>query len=59
MRFTRAYVPYGAYWSTPFCKWQGSFGPLNAIVLAADAASKALALRKIDPASLDLSLIHI
>lgn len=53
MRFTKAYVPYGAYWSTPFCKWQGSFGHLNAIVLAADSASQALARRKIDPASLD------
>jgi acetyl-CoA acetyltransferase len=53
MRFAKAFVPYGAYWSTPFCKWQGSFAHLNAIAFAADTAKKALAARKIDPADLD------
>jgi acetyl-CoA acetyltransferase len=53
MRFTKTFVPYGAYWSTPFCKWQGSFSQLNAIAFAADTAKDALARRKLDPASLD------
>jgi acetyl-CoA acetyltransferase len=53
MRFTKTFVPYGAYWSTPFCKWQGSFSHLNAIAFAADTAKDALARRKLDPASLD------
>ena len=53
MRFHKTFVPYGAYWSTPFSKWQGSFSHLNSIVFAADTAKAALARRKIDPASLD------
>ena len=53
MRFTKTFVPYGAYWSTPFCKWQGSLSHLDAISLAADTAKKALAARKIAPGSID------
>ena len=53
MRFKNAFVPYGAYWSTPFCKWQGSLSHRNAIPFAAEVAVKALADRKIAPASLD------
>ncbi len=53
MRFENAFIPYGAYWSTPFCKWQGRFSHLNAIVLAADSARRALTERRIDPRSLD------
>lgn len=53
MRFDDCFVPYGAYWSTPFCKWQGSLAHLNAIALAADTTKRALAERKIDPAKID------
>jgi acetyl-CoA acetyltransferase family protein len=53
MRFHKSFVPYGAYWSTPFSKWQGSLSHLNAIALAADTAKKALADRKIAPGSID------
>jgi acetyl-CoA acetyltransferase len=53
MRFAKSFVPYGAYWSTPFCKWQGSLAHLNAIALAADTTTRALAARKIDPGALD------
>jgi len=53
MKFTRSFIPYGAYWSTPFCKWQGSFSHLNAITFAADAAKTALAARDIDPKGFD------
>lgn len=53
MRFQRAFVPYGAYWSTPFCKWQGSLAHLNAISFAADTTKSALAQRKIDVKALD------
>jgi acetyl-CoA acetyltransferase len=53
MRFTKSFIPYGAYWSTPFSKWQGSFAHLNAITFAADAARQALAQRKIDAAALN------
>ena len=26
----KAEIPYGAYWSTPFARWQGSFANLVA-----------------------------
>ena len=57
MRFEKSYVPYGAYWSTPFCKWQGSLAHLNASPLAARVAAEALAARKIDPAWLIVGVV--
>ncbi len=48
-----AFIPFGAYWSTPFCKWQGSFANLHAMKFAAEIAQKALAQRKIEPANFD------
>ncbi|ABD53585.1 thiolase family protein [Jannaschia sp. CCS1] len=30
-----AYIPYGAYWSTPFARWQGSLAHLNSVQFAA------------------------
>ncbi len=53
MRFANSFVPYGAYWSTPFCKWQGSLSHLNAIALAAETARNTLAGRKISTGSID------
>jgi len=53
MRFERSYVPYGAYWSTPFTKWQGSLAGHHALTLAAQAARKALAARDLPVAALD------
>jgi len=29
--FKDTYIPYGGYWSTPFCSWQGNFQNLHAI----------------------------
>ncbi len=53
MRFEKSYVPYGAYWSTPFTKWQGSLSGSHAVDLAAQAARKVLAERDIAPDALD------
>ena len=30
-----AQIPYGAYWSTPFAKWQGSLSHLHSVKFAA------------------------
>jgi acetyl-CoA acetyltransferase len=49
MRFQKAYIPYGAYWSTPFCRWQESFSHLNAVSFAAETSTRALESRKITP----------
>jgi acetyl-CoA acetyltransferase len=53
MKVEQAYIPYGAYWSTPFCRWQGSFSNLHAIRFAAEIAKRAMAERELDPSSLD------
>lgn len=53
MRFENAFIPYGGYWSTPFCKWQGSLAHLNAIALAADTAKRFLGARGIAPTTFD------
>jgi acetyl-CoA acetyltransferase len=47
--FKNVYVPYKGYWSSPFCKWQGSFQTQHAVVLAADTAKRFFAARKITP----------
>ena len=46
-------IPYGAYWSTPFAKWQGALSHLHSLLFAAHVARDALARRQIDPAIFD------
>jgi len=53
MQLEKAYIPYGGYWSTPFCRWQGSFGHLHALRFGAEVAVKALDERKISAAVFD------
>ena len=38
MRFEKVHIPYGGYWSTPFCRWQGSLSGEHPIRLAASCA---------------------
>jgi acetyl-CoA acetyltransferase len=49
----RAEIPYGAYWSTPFARWQGSFASLHSLEFAAHVARRELARRRIDPKVFD------
>ena len=53
MDLRNCFIPYGAYWSSPFCRWQGSFSQVNSIELAAGAARKFLAAREISPEVFD------
>jgi acetyl-CoA acetyltransferase family protein len=55
----KAEIPYGAYWSTPFAKWQGSFAHLHSVQFAAHVAKSELAKRKIDPAVFDYGVLGI
>lgn len=55
----RAEIPYGAYWSTPFARWQGSFANLHSIRFAAHVAKTELAKRRIDPAAIDYGVLGI
>ncbi len=53
MAFEKAFIPYGGYWSTPFCRWQGSFGHLHSMVFAADICKRGLEERGISPEVFD------
>ncbi len=49
----RAYIPYGAYWSTPFVRWQGAFAHLHSIEFAAFVARNEMEARKWTPEMFD------
>jgi acetyl-CoA acetyltransferase len=52
--FKNAYIPYNGYYSTPFCRWQGSLANENPIELGAKTARRwFLEKKKIDPAVVD------
>jgi len=48
-----AEIPYGAYWSTPFAKWQGAFAHLHSLEFAAYMTRKELAQRSIAPEAIE------
>ncbi|OPY64583.1 MAG: Beta-ketothiolase BktB [Syntrophorhabdaceae bacterium PtaU1.Bin034] len=51
--FKNAYVPYKGYYSTPFCRWQGSMQNENAIELGANTARRWFETKKYDPTIID------
>ncbi|MFA7281994.1 MAG: thiolase family protein, partial [Sterolibacterium sp.] len=53
----KAEIPYGAYWSTPFTRWQGSLGHLHSVEFAAYVAKQELAKRKLDPQMFDYGVL--
>ena len=53
MRFEKAFVPYGGYWSTPFVRWQGSLAQSHPVRLSAEVARRALDERGIEPTAFD------
>ncbi|WP_395673120.1 thiolase family protein [Phenylobacterium sp.] len=59
MSFDRVEIPYGAYWSTPFAKWQGALQHLHSMKLAAHVAKAELAKRNIDPKSFDTGVLGL
>lgn len=56
-QFDRVEIPYGAYWSTPFAKWQGSLQHLHSGLFAAWVAKRELANRGIEPTAIDFALV--
>ncbi|MFC1535396.1 thiolase family protein [Thermodesulfobacteriota bacterium] len=46
---TKAYIPYGGYYSSPFCRWQGQMANENSIVLGANTAKRWFASRDLEP----------
>lgn len=53
----RPQIPYRAYWSTPFARWQGAFSHLHSLRFAAHVAREELAARRIDPAVFDFGVL--
>ena len=52
-------IPYGAYWSTPFARWQGALSHLHSLRFAAHVAKRALALRAIPPEVFDHGVLGL
>lgn len=53
----KTHIPYGAYWSTPFARWQGSLAHLHSMEFAAHVAKKALAEKKIPLERIDHGIL--
>lgn len=53
MRFERVFIPYGAYWSSPFCRWQGALSGEHPLKLASRCAANLLDAENCDPGRLD------
>ena len=51
--YSKAFIPYRGYYSSPFSKWQGSLQAEHPVELAAATAKKWLAGKSIDPAIFD------
>lgn len=48
-----AYIPYGAYWSSPFARWQGSLSHLHSMRFAAEVTKQGFAERSLTPEMFD------
>lgn len=55
--FDQVEIPYGAYWSTPFARWQGSLQHLHGLKLAAHVAKLELQKRGIPPETFDFGVL--
>ena len=56
---TKAFIPYGAYYSTPFARWQGSLANENAITLGADTSKRWIAAKNWDAKIFDYLILGI
>ena len=56
---SKAFIPYGSYWSTPFAKWQGALANLNSIRLAAEVGRTFLEAKRIPKGRIDLGILGI
>lgn len=56
---SKAFIPYGGYYSTPFARWQGSLANVNAITLGAETTKRWMADKNWDPKVLDYLILGI
>jgi acetyl-CoA acetyltransferase len=52
-------IPYGAYWSTPFARWQGALAHLHSVRFAAHVTTQALARRGLAVEAFDYGVLGI
>jgi len=57
--FKKAYIPYGGYYSSPFCKWQGSLQNENSIELGTKTSKRWFESRGLDVNELDYLYLGI
>ncbi|AKI00732.1 acetyl-CoA acetyltransferase [Hoeflea sp. IMCC20628] len=50
-------IPYGAYWSSPFARWQGALANHHSLILAAEVAKRELMKRRIDAAAIEFGVL--
>jgi len=55
--FTKAYIPYRGYYSSPFSKWQGSFANEHSLVSGSGTAKNWLASKNINPDIFDYLIL--
>jgi acetyl-CoA acetyltransferase len=55
----KAFIPFKGYYSTPFCRWQGSLANENSVVLGGTTANRWFKSRKIDPTIIDYLYLGI
>ena len=53
MTFSKVFIPYGGYWSTPFCRWQGSLAQEHSMKLLANTTSTFLDSRQTSAENFD------
>lgn len=56
---SKAFIPYGGYYSSPFSRWQGSLANENSIVLGAKTSKRWLESKEWDPAIFDYLYLGI
>jgi len=56
---TKAFIPYRGYYSTPFCRWQGSLANEHSILLGAETSKRWLVEKKWDPKIFDYLILGI
>ena len=52
-------IPYGAYWSTPFARWQGALAHLHSVRFAAHVATHAMSRRRLPVEAFDYGVLGI
>ena len=51
------YIPYGAYWCSPFAKWQGSLAHLHSLEFAAHVSKQALESKNVSVDEFDFGVL--